>query len=128
MVRALISIGLHTAANAIGLLVATLVLDDMSLTAAAFVLEVAIFTAVEFVAQPAIVKLAIRHAEFLMGGTALISTFVALVVTAWLSDGLRINGVTTWILATLIVWLTAILAGLLLPALFMKKAATEARR
>lgn len=127
MLRALISIGLHLLANAVGLLIAALVLDDLSLTAGAFLLEVVIFTVVEFIAQPVIVKLALAHADFLMGGTALISTFVALVVTAWVSDGLRISGVTTWILATLIVWLAALLAGLLLPAIFLKKAATNAR-
>ena len=127
MVRILISIALHLAANAVGLLVATLLLDGMSLSATAFLLEVAIFTVVEFIAQPVIVKLALGHAEFLIGGTALISTVVALVVTAWISDGLQIQGATTWVLATLIVWLAAMLAGLLLPALFLKKAATNAR-
>jgi hypothetical protein len=127
LVRALISLGLHLAANALGLLVAAAVLDNMTLDAGAFLVEIAIFTAVEFVAQPVIVKLALRHADFLMGGTALISTFVALVVTTWLSDGLQISGASTWVLATLIVWLAALLAGLLLPAIFLKKAATNAR-
>jgi len=73
------------------------------------------------------VKLALGHAEFLLGGTALISTVVALAVTSWISDSLQISGATTWVLATLIVWLAAMLAGLLLPALFLKKAATTTR-
>jgi Flp pilus assembly protein TadB len=43
------------------------------------------------------------------------------------SDGMDINGSTTWVLATLIVWLVAVLAAIILPVLLVKKAVTEAR-
>jgi low temperature requirement protein LtrA len=45
-----------------------------------------------------------------------------LLVTTWLSSGLKINGATTWMLATLIVWLAALLADVILPVLLVKKA------
>lgn len=127
MVRALISAGLKLLANAVGLLVAAAVLDDMSIDGAAFVVAVVIFTVVEIVAQPLITKMALKNAEALMGGTALVTTFVGLVITSLISDGLEITGATTWLLATLIVWLAALLAGIILPALLLKKAVDERR-
>ena len=58
----------------------------------------------------------------LRGGVALVTTFVGLVITASVSDGLSISGTTTWIMATIIVWLAALLAALILPIFLVKKA------
>ena len=128
MIRSLIRAGLHLLANAIGLIVAAAVLDQMSIDGAAFIIAVVIFTVIELVAQPLLTKMALKNAEFLQGGTALIATFVALVITAWVSDGLSIEGASTWLLATLIVWLVDLLAGIILPAIFLKKVAVETRK
>jgi hypothetical protein len=46
-----------------------------------------------------------RHAGSIVALTGLISTFVALVVTTWISDSLTITGASTWFWATLIIWL-----------------------
>ena len=127
MIRALISLGLHLAANAIGLLVADWILDGVTIDWSAFVIAVAIFTVVEVIAQPFFTSLAMKSASFLVGGTALVTTFVGLLITSWVSDGLQIEGVTDWIIATLIVWLGALLAGLVLPAIFLKKAVDTAK-
>ena len=43
----------------------------------------------------------------------------SLVLTALISDGLTIDGIGTWILATVIVWLTTMIAGVVLPRLFL---------
>ena len=43
------------------------------------------------------------------------------------ADGLSIRGVTTWILAALIVWLAALVAALLLPFLGLKRFLEERR-
>jgi uncharacterized membrane protein YvlD (DUF360 family) len=51
----------------------------------------------------------------------LISTFVALLITDLLSDGLEISGAGTWIAATVIVWLASLLAVFILPYLGLKK-------
>jgi hypothetical protein len=56
-----------------------------------------------------------------LGGVALISTFVALVITDVFSDGVSISGIGTWIGATVIVWLGALLAVFVLPYLGLKK-------
>lgn len=127
MIRFLVSIGLYLAANAIGLVVAALVLDDMSLDVGSFLLAVAIFTGVEVVASPLVTKVAMQSARVLLGATSLVSTLLGLVVTAWLTDGLHIRGFVTWVLATVIVWGAALVAGLILPPLVLKRAVGSRR-
>lgn len=127
MVRMLISLVIRLGANAIGLLVAAWILDDLTIDGPAFVIAVAIFTGVEVLVQPLLASIAIKQAQVLMGGTALIATFVGLLVTTLISDGLSITGVGTWVAATVIVWLAALLAGLLLPLIFVKSRVSEAR-
>ena len=61
----------------------------------------------------------------LRGSVALIATFVGLLVTDLVSDGLNIVGASTWILATIIVWLGGLLAGIILPMIFLKKAVDD---
>ena len=122
MIRLLVSTALHLAANAVGLLVATLALDDMTIDATSFVFAVLVFTVVEVLAGPLLLKIAIKNGQALMGSVALITTFVGLVITGIVSDGLVITGAWTWVLATIIVWLAGMLAGLILPVIFVKKA------
>jgi putative membrane protein len=127
MIRLLVSALVHLAANAVGLVVAASVLDGMSVSGTAFVIAVGIFTVVQVVAGPMIRQAAVRHAQAMLGGTALVVTFVGLLVTGLVSDGLRIDGASTWVLATVIVWVAALLASLVLPLLFVKKAVEERR-
>jgi putative membrane protein len=127
MIRLLVSALVHLAANTVGLLVAASVLDGMSISGTAFIIAVGIFTVVQVVAGPMIRQAAVRHAEALLGSTALIVTFVGLLVTSLISDGLRIDGASTWVLATVIVWVGALLASVVLPLLFVKKAVEERR-
>ena len=94
----------------------------MTITGAAFVIAVLIFTAVEVVADPLVTKIAITSLPALRGGVALVTTFLGLLITTWLSSGLQIDGVRTWVLATLVVWLAALIADLLLPVILVKKA------
>jgi putative membrane protein len=127
MVRMLISALVHLAANAVGLLVAASLLEGMSISAGAFAIAVGIFTVVEMVAGPMIRQAAVRNANALLGATSLVVTFVGLLVTTLVSDGLRIEGIETWALGTVIVWLAALLATLLLPVLFVKRKVAERR-
>lgn len=125
MVRILINIAIKLLANAVGLGVAAWLLEDMTVTTTAFVIAVGIFTVVEVLIDPLLTSVAIRSAPALRGSVALVTTFVGLVVTTLLTDGLSISGATTWIVATLIVWLAALIAALLLPLFMVKKAATN---
>ncbi len=127
MIRMLISAGIRLLANAIGLFVAALVLADMTIDGVAFVIAVAIFTLVEVITDPLMTKIAVEKAPALRGGVALITTFVGLIITTLISSGLQISGFTTWLAATVIVWLAALIAGLILPLIFVKNRAEERR-
>lgn len=109
-------------ANAIGLVAAALILPDFTIDLPSFLLVVAIFTVVRFILAPLIFKLSFKYARALTGGIALVTTFVGLLVTTWLTNGLVIVGAGTWVVATLIVWLCGVLAVLLLPLVIFKKA------
>ena len=119
MVRTLIKIGLTIAGNAIGLLVVWLLLDDVHLEFSGFILALLIFTVAELILEPIIDKQITKHAEKLRFVTALVTTFLALLITDVISDGLDIEGAGTWVLATVIVWLGTLLAGVILVRLFL---------
>jgi putative membrane protein len=128
MIRLLIRGLILLIANAIGLLVASIVVSGVHISGLAFFVAVLIFTGVELLAEPLLTNVAERSAPPLRGGVALISTFIGLVVTDLLSDGLSMTGgAVTWILATLIVWLAALIAGLILPIFMVKKAVNNNR-
>lgn len=122
MARFLARLVLTLIGNAIGLIVAAWILDDMALSAGGFILAVVIFTLAFLILQPLIIKIAIKYADALSGGTALVSTLVALIITNLLTDSLSISGLTTWVLATLIIWLVSLIAGVILPLFLFKKA------
>lgn len=100
------------------MLVAWLVLgSDFRLSVTGFLTAVIVFSVAQMALSPLVDKLARRYAESLLGGVGLISTFLALWVATLLSGGLAIHGVSTWIAATLVVWLVTALATLLVPRL-----------
>jgi putative membrane protein len=117
----LIRIGLALLGNALGLLIAAILLKDMHLSGAAFFLAVVIFTVVMLVLDPLVAKLAAKFADFLTSASALVSTLLGLILTNWLSDGLSIHGAGTWVLAAVIVWLGAAILGVVLAAVILKR-------
>jgi hypothetical protein len=127
MLRLLASTTVELVANAIGLLVAALLLPQFQISATGFIIVVAIFTAVRFILAPLIFKLSFRYARVLMGGVALVTTLIGLLVTSLLTSHLVITGLSTWFLATLIVWGFGVIAMLLLPLVIFKKTLAAAR-
>lgn len=121
MIRLLVRTLIALAANAVGLLVAAALLDRMSLDVTGFVVAVVIFTVVFALAQPFLASQLRRAGSSVLGGVALIATLVSLVVTTLVTDGLEISGVGTWIGATVIVWISSVIAAFLLPFLGLKK-------
>lgn len=127
MIRFLISTAIALAASAIGLLVADWVLDDMSVGMSGFILAVAIFTVTTAIINPFIMKMAMKKAQALLGASALITTFVGLLVTKILSESLQIRGLSTWLFATLVVWLASLLAAVFIPMILVKRGVQSAR-
>ena len=121
MIRLLIRVGIALLGAAIGLIVAAIVLgDDMSLDGPAFVLALVIFVVLTAVLEPLIEKIGDEHMSIIAMFSSLITTFLALLITELVSDGLTISGATTWILATLIVWACTALATWILLRMFIK--------
>lgn len=127
VVRMIISFVIQLVSNALGLIVAAAILDKMEITGTAFLVAVLIFTVVYALAQPFLTQLALSKASALRGGVALVATLIALVVTGLVSDGLHITGTATWIEATVIVWVVALLGVLVLPLIFLKNKAQDRR-
>lgn len=121
MIRLAATAVIAVIANAIGLVIGAQILPDMALDVSGFLIAVLIFTAASVLVEPLTRQVALTKAPALLGSTALVATVLSLVVTALLSDGLRISGLTTWILATIIVWIVALAARMLLPMVMFKK-------
>jgi putative membrane protein len=120
MLRFLASSALYILANAVGLLVAALLLDDFTVTPLGFTVSVLFFSMIGIVFSPFILKLSIKYMPALRGGIALVTTFVGLLLTSLFTDGLTISGLTAWIMAPLIVWLCVVAAGIVLPMFLFK--------
>jgi len=121
MLRVIAALCLGLLANAFGLLMANVILSGFSVNAVSFIWVVIVFSLIEVIAAPLMLKMSILHVPALAGGIALATTLVGLMLTTVFTDGLTIHGLSTWILATLIVWLCALLASLILPLFMFKK-------
>lgn len=121
MIRLLAKLTLNILANALGLIMASLFVDGFSVDAMSFLIALAIFTLSTAVLGPLIIKIALTNANYLIGGIALVTTFVGLVVTDIFSDGISISGVSAWILATLVVWIFSVIGNVVLPLILFKK-------
>lgn len=118
----LTKIGLALLGNALGLWIASLVLsDDMSVSGTAFLVAVVLFTVLTLIIEPLVAKLAEKYAEALESATTLISTALSLLIAAWISDGLSIDGVGTWVLATVIVWAATLIIRVLASKLIIER-------
>lgn len=115
MTRRLKSILALLAGNAIGLLLAAILLPEFAIKPISFIVVVIVFTLVQWVAEPLILKLGKKKAPALKGGIALIVTFVGLLITDLVTNGLTVGGISNLLAATLLVWLGALLASIVLP-------------
>lgn len=128
MVRLTLRVLVQLIANGVGLIVAAAILDDMNIEADGFLIAVGLFTVVNVLALPLIQKQAITQSSALMGSTALVATLIALIVTVLVSDGLTIDGLTTWLLATVIVWGASLVAVFILPLWVFKSLREDNQR
>jgi hypothetical protein len=113
-VRIVVRLIVGVATSAVALLIANVVLRRLTISAAAFPVVVLIFTAVRLILRPAFEATIERHAQLLGHFVGLLVAFASLLITDLVSDGLRIRGLVTWALASLIVWLGGIASDLLL--------------
>ena len=127
MIRLIVRTVVALAANAVGLIVAAAVLDDMELDVGGFVLALVIFTIAFALLQPFLVVQLRGAGSAALGGVALLATLASLIITDLLSDGFTIDGGVTWLLAAVIVWAAAVIATFVLPFLGLKRFLEERR-
>ena len=120
MIRFLAQITLILLANAAGIIIATIVLPGFTINAIGFITSVVSFTTVELLFERFVAKVALRYVPALRGGIALVTTFVGLLLTNIWTSGLEIQGISTWLLAPMIVWLTVVIMGTVLPMVLFK--------
>jgi len=121
MTRMLATAALSLLANAIGLLLAILLIDGFSIDVTAFIFAVVLFTVAAVIAEPILAKISKNNVPALAGGVALITTFVGLFLTSVLLPGMSTGGMVNLFLATFVVWLGALIAGLILPKFLLTK-------
>lgn len=109
-----LSAAAHLIGNSVGLLLAVILLPGFSIDFGAFLIVVLIFTVIEVVAMPLLRKLSERNVPQLMGGIALATTFVGLIITNLIVPRFEIGGISNLLASTLLVWLGALIAGILL--------------
>lgn len=105
-------IGLAT--NAVALIVAAAVLDGFGIGTVTFPILVVIFTVISLVVTLLVDSVVRRHAQAIVAGIGLISSFLALLVTDLITDKLTIEGAWAWIVGTLLVWLASLVVRPLL--------------
>jgi hypothetical protein len=127
LIRALIFL----VSAALGLIAADLILPGFSLHWDdwwGILLAIVIFAVLQSILAPWLFKITRRHANALIGGIGLLSTFVALLIAVLIpAAGIGIEGPVAWIIGTLIVWLVTALATWLLPPLFIKNKVQDRR-
>lgn len=110
MPRFLLGWLLSLAANAIALLIAWAILDGFHLSfPLGFVVAVIAFGILNALIGWIVTKSIRGRADRIMPIAGLISTFLALLITTFIGDGLSIDGVSTWVLATLLIWIISML-------------------
>lgn len=104
------------AANFVALLVAAALLDKVTVKTTWFLLLVVIFTAISLLVGPVVSAFVKDKAPAIASLAGLIATYVALLITDLVSDSIQIEGILTWVLATVIVWAASLVVQYLAPA------------
>ena len=125
MIRFVIRLAIFLGTSAIGLLVAAWLVPDFGMSAFGFLTAVIVFTLAQGLLSPLVQKATQQYASALMGGIGLISTFVALLLASLFPGGLRISGIATWTLGTVVVWLVTALGAWLLPLALLPEQAGQ---
>ena len=113
---------LNILSNALGLFATAILLSGFGINLQSFVMALLIFSLSTALLGPFITSVALKSAPYLMGGIALVTTFVSLFITNAATDGLVINGLSVWIIATLVIWIFSVIGSVVLPLFLFKKA------
>ena len=111
-------LGIRIAASLVGILIGIIVsvalLDSFSATTKAIVVCTLLFWVVNLVVNFVAVRILIRQPSVGTAGLlALASTIVSLIIVNIVVSGLTIHGASTYVFATLIIWIATALADMI---------------
>ena len=121
MIRALLNFGINLVMAAIALFIASVTVPGVVVQASGFVVAVLVFAAAQAILAPFVFNMARKYASAVLGGIGIVSTLLALWVATLFPGGLAINGVTAWVVASLVVWVITALGVWFLTWLVIKK-------
>lgn len=128
MIRFLINLVVYFLSALVGIIVADLIFPGFQVKVGfSYFVVAGIFAIIQAVLSPLVRNLTERNAKAFMGGVGLLSTFVALFLTSLISGYFDIDGIGTWIGATVVVWLFGAIAAWILPFFLVKRAVNERR-
>jgi len=116
LIRALIFLG----SAALGLWIASLIVDGFSVSTSGFLIAVVVFAVLQSILTPWFLVMSRKYANALTGAVGLVSTVAALFVASLVGDGLTISGASAWVLGSLTVWIVTMLGTLILPLIFLR--------
>lgn len=119
--RFLYQIVVQVVLGAIALIVIHFALPGVTLHLAGFFVALGVFTLAHALFGPFVLNMAQRYAAPLAGGVGLVATVLALWVATLFTGGIEITGVSSWVLAPIIVWLITALGGWLFMAFYVDK-------
>ena len=127
MIRFLIRVAVYFVSAFIGLVAADLLLSGLSIEVSSYFTVAIIFALIQAIISPLVFKMTAKNANAFIGGVGLLSVFVSLLITNILLSGITVSGFSTWILASLIIWLVTAIAAFILPFIFAKNVVEERR-
>jgi uncharacterized membrane protein YvlD (DUF360 family) len=128
MVRFLLNLVVYFLAALIGLIVADLLLSGLSISGGInYLVTAGVFALIQAILSPLINGVTRKSAPVFIGGVGIISAFVALLVTDLLRSGLTVDGLSTWIAASVVIWLAGACAAFILPYVIIKNRVEDRR-
>ncbi len=119
MERFLLKAAVFLASAIVALSLTSLMLgEDFELKISGLLTATVLFALAQSLLSPLIERQIHKRAPAVVGGVGIISTFVALLITATLTSGLTIDGFGTWAAGTLLVWLITAIGVWVLPGIF----------
>jgi putative membrane protein len=128
MMRMIAGVVVRVVTAFVALLLTAALLEDFNIAVFGYPIVLAIFVLVSLVARPALETIIDENVQWAASFVGLVAAFVSLLVTDLISDDLEISGVTTWVLASLIVWIGGIVADLLIGRWLFRKIAGDRDR
>lgn len=121
MIRFLLSFLVNLITATVGIVLAAWIIPGVNLEFGGVIVAILVFAVAQGVLGPFVFNMARQYASAILGGIGLVTTWLALFIASLFPAGLRIDGITSWVLAALVVWVVTALGGWILGYLLITK-------